>query len=322
MPRHVFTCGMSRSGTTLLTTILDSHPAISMGYELLPTGLPPIATLVDLLDRAAAASGGNARKTGNLLREWGHDSAGVFVKRCARTLVEPADWREILGQFGRAPGADLESLEMRASLSLAVVRRKMEIEATDIGGFKMNAGTPDEYARWFSGSVFLYILRDPRDVVASQRKRGFERTVEEIARSWNQVTSVARSETRSHPERCALMRYEDLVLQPGATLREACRAVGLPFADSMLRFFESKASIHHAAQRHVNAENLSRDFFTSSIERWREELDDGEVHVIERICGRQMLELKYACTHASGRLGLSQRLRELAAGLRSRAGFR
>ena len=30
---HCLVCGMSRSGTTLLVTMLDSHPEISMGYE-------------------------------------------------------------------------------------------------------------------------------------------------------------------------------------------------------------------------------------------------------------------------------------------------
>ena len=39
MLSHVFTFGISRSGTTLLTTILDSHPDVSMGYELLPIGI-------------------------------------------------------------------------------------------------------------------------------------------------------------------------------------------------------------------------------------------------------------------------------------------
>lgn len=57
MIRHVFACGMSRSGTTLLATILDSHPAISMGYELLPAGLPPLAESISLLREAVAAGG-------------------------------------------------------------------------------------------------------------------------------------------------------------------------------------------------------------------------------------------------------------------------
>ncbi len=52
MTMHIFACGMSRSGTTLLTTILDSHPDISMGYELLPVDLPAVADTIKLLDSA------------------------------------------------------------------------------------------------------------------------------------------------------------------------------------------------------------------------------------------------------------------------------
>lgn len=40
MPSPTFTCGISRSGTTLVTTNLDSDPQASMGYELMPQNLP------------------------------------------------------------------------------------------------------------------------------------------------------------------------------------------------------------------------------------------------------------------------------------------
>lgn len=50
--RHVIACGYSRSGTTLLTTILDAHPSVAMGYEILPNPLPPLVESVALLDRA------------------------------------------------------------------------------------------------------------------------------------------------------------------------------------------------------------------------------------------------------------------------------
>ena len=82
---HVFTCGMSRSGTTLLTTILDSHPDISMGYELLPHELPPTAQLIELIRSAREEAGDHPRRCGNLIKGWGYNSAGVFVKRCDYT---------------------------------------------------------------------------------------------------------------------------------------------------------------------------------------------------------------------------------------------
>ena len=56
--QHVFACGYSRSGTTLLTTILDSHPDIAMGYELMPLGLPPLAEAIRTIELAAGASSG------------------------------------------------------------------------------------------------------------------------------------------------------------------------------------------------------------------------------------------------------------------------
>ena len=46
---HVFAFGISRTGTTLLTTVLDSHPDVSMGYELLPTGIDDAAAASQLI---------------------------------------------------------------------------------------------------------------------------------------------------------------------------------------------------------------------------------------------------------------------------------
>lgn len=77
----MFLCGISRSGTTLLATILDSHPNISMGYELLPVDLPPVAETVQLLDSAIPECDGDSEACGDRLRPQGHKTLGTFVPK-------------------------------------------------------------------------------------------------------------------------------------------------------------------------------------------------------------------------------------------------
>lgn len=54
--KYVYPCGMFRSGTTLLATTLDSHPRISMAYELIPARVPPIPELIELIQTAYSGS--------------------------------------------------------------------------------------------------------------------------------------------------------------------------------------------------------------------------------------------------------------------------
>jgi len=46
--------------------------------------------------------------------------------------------------------------------------------------FKMNSPSVGEAFNLFPNGDFMYIIRDPRDVVASHIKRGFDRAVKEI----------------------------------------------------------------------------------------------------------------------------------------------
>ncbi len=289
----VFSCGMSRSGTTLLTTVLDSHPDISMGYELLHAGLPSTAQFIESVETAWAEAGDNGRKCGNLLKEWGFRSAGVLVKRCVRTRVDPPELVAILRTMRDRGFEQLDGLEAQTQLAMSVAQAKMAKERTGWCGFKATASSVSMLDRLFPKSRFFLIIRDPRDVVASHRAAGFDRSVRQIARSWNDYGRIFGHWLSAHPGSAALIRYEDLVTAPEPTLRGAFERTGLEFSPEVLRFFDSKASVHRPGQHHVNAENLKKDFYVTSMGRWRRELPDNEVRWIERGCWTLMDRFGY-----------------------------
>lgn len=81
------------------------------------------------------------------------------------------------------------------------------------------------------GARFIVMVRDGRDVVASLRARHgwqFQRAFD----AWFELARVAAAALPSAD--VALVRYEDLVTAPEATLRRVCRFLGIEFEPRML----------------------------------------------------------------------------------------
>lgn len=285
--QHVFACGYSRSGTTLLTTILDSHPQIAMGYELMPGRLPRLAEAADLVERAAAA--GDPAQV--LRADPATRALGVFLIHCGRARVEPAEAATLLRDLDAAGLRRVRTLADRVRLAAAVVERKRADERAALSGFKINVSRVGAVDRVVPGSAYVFIVRDPRDVLASQLQRNFGRSPSRVALDWSKYVARFRRFAARHPERTALVRYEDLVTDRDGALDTIFGAVGVGYGDEVVRFYESNASIH--GSRHNNAPNVGKDLFTTSIARWRDDLTRTQAGTVARLSRRQMAAVGY-----------------------------
>jgi hypothetical protein len=293
----VLPCGLSRSGTTLLTTILDSHRDISLGYELIPPWMPAPTELLALLDQGIALAG-SAEAAGKALREVGHLEMGKFITRCFRAGLTEADLRAVMVTLAQDGCPAVETIEERLRIAHRIAAKKREIRATRYYGFKLNLSAFGLAFRLFPNSRLIYIARDPRDVVASQIERQFDRSVEEICRAWNRYATNFEAFALAHPSAGHLIRYEDLVGRPEATIRSMFDFLPMEIDESVFRFYESAASVHRAG--HPNAENLKRDFFTTSIGRAQSELGSSVIAQVEHLCADGMQRLGYASTRGYG----------------------
>ena len=85
------------------------------------------------------------------------------------------------------------------------------------------------------GSKFLIIVRDGRDVAASLGKREHGDFNGAISR-W--VDDNRRALKERGREDVHIVRYEDIVTHPEATVRKVTAFLGLPYDDQMLRYYE------------------------------------------------------------------------------------
>lgn len=155
----------------------------------------------------------------------------------------------------------------------------------------------DALAEVFPAARFIWVVRDPRDVVCSLRAvqdRGRERGVaveggrwlHEDLRMMRQHLEAGEAFRRSHPDRLHLVHYEDLLSAPEAAVREMCRFLDVPFEERMLETQrENDTSEAIASKRKTNGVFYTNAMFDRPIDatnvgKWKGQLDSWTLSAI------------------------------------------
>jgi hypothetical protein len=258
--RPVLVLGVSRSGTTLLKEMLDSHSELAI-----PTESYFVPQLWDRHSRNFDSEGFLA-DVGRLMRvkEWG---------------VTPDDVRERLPEN-----------PMAAEAIRAIYRSYADARGKPRYGDKTPSymQSLDVLEQVFPDAQYLHLVRDGRDAGMSflemRRKPRFNvarpRGIASFASQWKLEMEGARElGRRLGPERYLELRYEDLVREPEAELRRLATFLGLEFEPGMLAY--------HAA---VDASALQDHPLlakppTPDTRRWQEQLSPADTQVFEAIAG-------------------------------------
>jgi omega-hydroxy-beta-dihydromenaquinone-9 sulfotransferase len=310
----IFITGASRSGTTLLSFVLRNHREVFGLKELQYFGEawdPRESQRRFTRNQAIAAVAVIfARQERGILAA----KVGASQRQAATDLIEG------LGTAGSDPAAVFAA----AVHSLAQAAGKpIPCEQTPRYIF---------YARalldLYPAAHIVHIVRDPRAVMASQKKRWQRRRLAAdgvmvsryqslrvwvnyhpytVARLWSRATSAALL-LAGHP-RATLIRFEDLVQKPETTVRELCSRLQLSYDDRML----DVGQINSSHQSSVGG--VRRGLHATAVDKWREVLTPTETAIAERYSGSLMHRFGYESS-APGRVDLvsefAQRLSYLA----------
>lgn len=277
--------GVGRSGTTLLRLMLDAHSQMSIPAE---TGFLP--ALAELSDGSGAQDPEAFIRTVTGIPNWNDFAVGDEDLRAAVTGLDP---------FSVGDAA----------------RRCYQLYARRHGKPRFGDKTPGyliemhSIERLLPEARFIHIIRDGRDVALSLRPLWFSpgKEIGTIAGRWRDWITTGRelAAGRRHYMEC---RYEELVANPRAILRQVCDFIELPFEERMLGYHEQAAErlnevqdfhgtggelIISKEQRLANHRLTSMPPQTSRVGRWRTEMTKEELERFNAVAGDLLAQLGY-----------------------------
>jgi hypothetical protein len=286
----IFPCGVSRSGTTLLSAILDAHSSICMGYEILFPRINNISQIYSNLENIQGDAA-NLREAGSLIRKSGSLQLGKWISRCDRLGISFDDLSSALIEHKETSGESLVNLRSRVMLIKRILDISKARKNASITGFKITDSSFESYLSFFPNSYFVYILRDPRDVYSSLKEREFKITLEQACRSWNKGIESFEDFRAKNPDKAFIVLYEDLVKSPQKEIEVLFERLRLPVENQVIQFHQSQARILNTS--HPNASKLRKGFFSSSVNRFTIDLSEVEIGMISERCREFMGKYGY-----------------------------
>ncbi len=218
----IFVGGMPRSGTSLMRDILGSHPDVAMFFGELPLWR-------ELAPAHAGRSLARAADRDALIRDL---VTHPRLQHAQMTL----DGDELAAALAREPAVSLGTVFAHA------MRQYARREGKPRWGVKdpRNEFHADQILAELPAARVVHMLRDPRDVLASQRAMWGSRAQHIVSTTydWRRSAALARRHEAVHRGAYAVVRYEDLVLDPARVVRDLCRTLDLDYRPAMLDLAE------------------------------------------------------------------------------------
>jgi Sulfotransferase family len=287
-----FICGATRSGTTLLRLMLDSHPELA---------IPGESHFIVPMIKATWRRARSADELADLIvasERWGDFHLDEAEVRARLRAVDPLNCADAVREFFRLY-AERHGKERWGDKTPGYVRSMRLIQKV----------LPE--------ARFIHIIRDGRDVALSLVPRSWgPSTIEEAADNWRRRIEVARRQ-QPHLRHYLEVHYEDLVTDTEAVVRQVAAFCELDFDPTMLRYHE------RAAERLAEkARDLQKPWGTITAEsrieshalaerppqpdrvaRWRTEMPDEDRRAYEEIAGEALVATGYELGGAAAAAG-------------------
>ena len=171
-------------------------------------------------------------------------------------------------------------------------------------------------------SQYVILVRDPRAVIASWKKRelGLSKQIAYMAKIWVINYQAVLHKIQNNPQKYLLIKYEDLVLENEQTLQHICSHFNIQFQKEMLSHHELPSSDPASLERlkilpdefvtKIKAfhQNTLSPINQSLISEWENTLNSKEIYLINHITHNVAIQYGYNIPKDKTKLGVRDRL--------------
>lgn len=255
----LFLIGAPRSGTTILSKLMNSHPKIVLTNET-----AVFLQLHEMIEKSRI----------------GVRSGILYGKAYHR------DWAALLEE--RAPSLIEEFYER-----VAVLEGKTELAFWGEKHPHLNNCLP-LLATLYPEARYIYAIRDPRDSACSIAEMNGV-PVRKALDTWSRFTQGYEKFVAELPAGgYSLVRYEDMVQDYQGTLTRLLAELGLQLDEQVLNFLEQNKN----RDSHQGGINTSKqiDFLDKSYMRWKRDMNEEDRAYAQQICGEPMRKYGYSAS--------------------------
>jgi hypothetical protein len=259
-----FVLGVPRSGTTLLSVLLENHSKLYIDGESVG-----ILMAKELEKYKQHYSFEPKQPKEQLLSR-------IIEKSYKSRLKHLLDYQH-LDQY-----PDLRAL-FKAS-----VNQRAQANGKEYWGDK----TPEllfyipQLLQVFPDAKFLHIVRDARSNAFSLNKRQYK-DMRLAAQYWKEING--KGLVMQHilgRDQYRMFNYEEVVQRPEENFRAICEFLGIEFEQGMLDLAQNEATQKENAY-------VAGTIDASKIHKWKERMTEGQIRMVEQICGDLMDQLGY-----------------------------
>jgi len=259
--KYLFIVGVGRSGTSLLQSMLSVHPDIDMLPET--AFLRRFAVKHDLLNDEEVIN--------DLLND----------DHLKRLKIE----KDVLRMH----------LQSEASLNSIEFYQLLLDNCCSFEKDRLYVGDKDprliEYLPFlfshFESPQVVNVVRDPRDILVSKKKADWSSKRHPLLHIFANIVQIelAKEYIEKNPNvDLHTLVYEELLSNPECTLKKLCDDLSLPFVTQMINNFgEGAKKLVDKAELSWKKETFG-PLLKNNTDKWKRELDDWEIALIERSC--------------------------------------
>jgi len=272
-----FIIGSPRSGTTLLRTLFDAHPHISIPLEN-----PFILNFYNEYHLKKDWTKSDLNLLSEKLFEtklkeyWSIEKWKIEKETLARNLLL-MEGRHAYSEICKMLIMNFHSIFPKNELLL--LGDKVPVYSYFI----------PKLQSIFPQAKFIHITRDYRDHIRSLQKVNFGSHLTPLAAMrWEKCQRTIEKQKVLHPENFYTIRYEDLVSNPEAQMKNICGFLNIEYLPEMITFYtykEKMIATYKADGIELYHSSLLQPINNSHIMQWKTKMPEKEIKIADMLVG-------------------------------------